>query len=205
MYDLKKMAAEFKPGDNVYVLRKAKHKEWGWSNIWNKEMDHMVGQVGVVKGVSCDSIHIKNFFYPPFVLEKVTCGNPFKGGDIIEYKDRYCKQQQAEVDLTDDLFVYLKHIRVRHQECTLIKQKEKVWKLGCQTFKWEGDLFTSGDFNITRNQLNAIYTQMNSAFIPLAWKVGGYELLFMDSHFRCEGRDLGTYDTLKEILEYKEN
>lgn len=205
MYDLKKMAAEFKLGDNVYVLREAKHNEWGWSNTWNKEMDHMVGQVGVVKSVSGDNVQIKSYHYPPFVLEKVTCGNPFKSGDIVEYIDRYYKPQQAEVDLKDDLFVYLKHARVRHQECTLIKQKEKVWKLGCQEFEWEGNLFKSKSVNLTRNQLTAIYEQVNSVFCPASWKIVGREIFFKSGTFWCEGHQLGDVDLLKEILECKEN
>lgn len=206
MYDLKKMAAEFKEGDNVYVLREAKHKEWGWSNIWNKEMDHMVGQVGVVRGVSGDNVCIKNYHYPPFVLEKIICANPFKGGDIVEYKDSCCQQQQGEVDLTDALFVYLNHGRVRHQECTLIKPKEKMWKLGCQEFEWGGNLFTSKVIGVTRNQLKAIYEQVNSLFCPASWILNkSYILVFKDGYFWCEGHRLGDVDLLKEILEYKGN
>lgn len=204
MYDLEKMASEFKPGDKVYVLRKADNREHGWSCNWHPDIDCMVRKTSKVSLIDGDSVILEDgYHYPPFVLEKITCENPFKVGDKVRVRLPHKDFKDLIVERVDDLFCFEGDRASRHKYCTLIKSK-KTWKLGCQTFSWDHDLFTSGTFNITRNQLKAIYDQLNSAFAPVAWEVGGYDLTFMDRHFWCQGRDLGTQDTLREILEYKE-
>lgn len=76
----------FSPGDKVKVLRKAKSHERGWQDDWVSEMDSSVSQILEVKhtrgreGVLLSD----NYWYPNFVLEKVTKSKEFP---LIEDSD----------------------------------------------------------------------------------------------------------------------
>lgn len=210
MYDLKKMAAEFKKGDKVYVLREADDGEMGWSLDWHPDMDDMVGKSSTVQYIEGDGVVLEDDYnYPPFVLEKVTF-NPFKKGDKVRCRG---VKKWVDCDFTvmgvDDIYVYGMDHYEHHKNCTLIKPakpQKKKWKLGCQEFDWKGNIFASKSVGVTRNQLKAIYEQVNSLFCPASWILNkSYILVFKDGYFWCEGHRLGDVDLLKEILEYKEN
>lgn len=204
MYDLKKMAAEFNKGDKVYVLRAADHNEHGWNNQWTPEMNEMVGKIGIIEWVGQESVSLcgSNYSYPPFVLEKVTCENPFQVGDEVRVRGANFDPYNIIVERVDDLFVFYgeKPRAIRHKYCTLVRTAKKTWSLGCQTFHWEGDLFTSNKVSVSRNQLKAIYEQANSVCAPTSWRIAGFPLILDEVGFGCDGQFLGTVDDLKAIL-----
>ncbi len=70
--------SQFKAGDKVLILRKAKTRERGWENSWVGAMDNSVGKIGTVILVStCLTYNIEvecdgeTLGYPSFVLELV--------------------------------------------------------------------------------------------------------------------------------------
>jgi len=89
------MAHEFKVGDKVKVLRKAKTHELGWGDSWEREMDEAVGNIGTVKYISerlkynvvVSGPKVPHFGYPSFVLELVTekSINDFKVGQKVVF------------------------------------------------------------------------------------------------------------------------
>lgn len=85
-------AAQFKVGDIVRVLRKAKTNEDGWENSWEPEMDSSVGNTAtVVKphselkyNVRLVGEHVPDYGYPSFVLELVKNSDRSKVFDIAK-------------------------------------------------------------------------------------------------------------------------
>lgn len=71
-------------GDKVLILRKAESYEDGWGTTWEPEMDvyvEVAGEVTLVDGVVGVSIEFSNgseYFFPYFVLVKVTEAEPKK-------------------------------------------------------------------------------------------------------------------------------
>ena len=64
-----------KKGDRVYIFRKARDHEAGWTNTWNPNMDLAVGKEGEVisrnhgsGGILIRVDGIFDYFYPYFVL-----------------------------------------------------------------------------------------------------------------------------------------
>lgn len=68
--------SNFKIGDKVKILRKAKSYEMGWRDSWIDEMDKFIGKVGKVEDfVGAFGVFVAfkpgSFHFPFFVLEKV--------------------------------------------------------------------------------------------------------------------------------------
>ena len=68
----------FKMGDKVRILRKARTHERGWQNSWIDEMSEFVGKIGRVVFVSKEFRHDVEvrvqgdvWGYPDFVLQKI--------------------------------------------------------------------------------------------------------------------------------------
>lgn len=67
--------SKFKVGDKVLVTRMAKDNENGWNNSWAPEMNKLVGEISKVTKIGDDGRGIileDNFYYPEFVLKKVS-------------------------------------------------------------------------------------------------------------------------------------
>lgn len=202
-------AKQFKAGDKVYVLRKADNYESGWNDTWADKMDAYVGMVQTISLIAGDSVYFADGIYafPPFVLEKIVTENPFKVGDNIKVWVRASGgsyEVNRVVKDVDALFVLTDAgVRHRHQFCTLVKSAKKQWKLGCQTFSWEGDKFTSGIYFAKLSTLKTIYEQATSDFPPSSWVLHGAEIT-LDNKCFYYGKELtvlGNIKLLKEILD----
>lgn len=202
-------AKQFKAGDKVYVLRKADNYENGWDNEWVTEMDDLVGTVQIVNYCTPKGVQFNKSVcaFPPFVLEKIVTENPFKVGDNIKVWVRASGgsyEVNRVVKDVDALFVLTDAgVRHRHQFCTLVKSAKKQWKLGCQTFSWEGDKFTSGIYFAKLSTLKTIYEQATSDFPPSSWVLHGAEIT-LDNKCFYYGKELtvlGNIKLLKEILD----
>lgn len=202
-------AKQFKAGDKVYVLRKADNYENGWDNEWVTEMDDLVGTVQIVNYCTPKGVQFNKSVcaFPPFVLEKIVTENPFKVGDNIKVWVRASGgsyEVNRVVKDVDALFVLTDAgVRHRHQFCTLVKSAKKQWKLGCQTFSWEGDKFTSGIYFAKLSTLKTIYEQATSDFPPSSWVLHGAEIT-LDNKCFYYGKELtvlGNIKLLREILD----
>lgn len=70
--------SDFKVGDKVKVLRKAKHMELGWNEMWLELKDKFIGKTFIIKEIEDTGIALRykkddicTWHFPYFILEKV--------------------------------------------------------------------------------------------------------------------------------------
>lgn len=138
-------ASGLKVGDRVKVTRKAKQLENGWENNWDDPMSKNLDKIGIIKDIDSyrgievlildgeNKGYYKGYYYPYFILEKVSAPKPENKEHEFKPFDKVLVRNSKGEVWKPDIFLYI------HKEMILDNEYRCAGGLWEKCIPYEGN------------------------------------------------------------------